>query len=187
MWPWVFIVWGATLCFTLIVFASLFVGVLTDAIDFRHADTIWYVVGLASTAILYCRVIWCWWSVNWIWIQSDVLVVSAWQWYWVWCVSGETYNVILLNDASTSLGDIRLLTTDNIIVLLMGSTYKVLLTSGDVIHAFAVPALGVKTDCVPGRVTSVFLSVMWYGAVHGQCYELCGILHAFMPFVLYVV
>ena len=81
----------------------------------------------------------------------------------------------------------RLLAVDNEVVVPVDTTVRVLVTSSDVIHAFAVPAFGVKVDAVPGRLNEVWFKVQREGIYYGQCSELCGKDHAFMPIGVRVV
>jgi hypothetical protein len=75
----------------------------------------------------------------------------------------------------------RLLDTDNVMVIPTGVTVRLLITSDDVLHSWAVPSFGVKVDAVPGRVNEYFLRVKYSGIYFGQCSEICGVNHAFMP------
>jgi heme/copper-type cytochrome/quinol oxidase subunit 2 len=75
----------------------------------------------------------------------------------------------------------RLLDTDEAVALPIGVTIRLLITSDDVLHSWAVPAFGVKVDAVPGRVNEYFLRVKYPGVYFGQCSEICGVNHAFMP------
>lgn len=63
-------------------------------------------------------------------------------------------------------------------------TVRVIVTSGDVIHSWAVPSLGIKTDAIPGRLNQTSLTLEREGVFYGQCSELCGVGHAFMPIVI---
>ncbi len=81
----------------------------------------------------------------------------------------------------------RLLTVDNELVVPVNVTTRVLVTASDVIHAFAMPAFGIKTDAVPGRTNEVWFKVEKEGLYYGQCSELCGKDHAFMPIAIRVV
>jgi heme/copper-type cytochrome/quinol oxidase subunit 2 len=76
---------------------------------------------------------------------------------------------------------IYLLETDNLIALPLNTTVRVLVTSEDVIHSWAVPSFGVKVDAVPGRLNQVFVTPKAQGTFYGQCSEICGVNHAFMP------
>lgn len=82
---------------------------------------------------------------------------------------------------------LRLLDTTNPLVIPVGRYASLTITSTDVIHAFAVPALGIKVDAVPGRLNTVALYIMELGHYYGQCSELCGVNHGFMPIEIYCV
>ena len=81
----------------------------------------------------------------------------------------------------------RLLTVDNELVVPVNTMIRVLVTAADVIHAFAMPAFGVKTDAVPGRINEIWFKANKEGLYYGQCSELCGKDHAFMPIAIRVV
>jgi heme/copper-type cytochrome/quinol oxidase subunit 2 len=84
-------------------------------------------------------------------------------------------------------GQLRLLDTDERLVLPTNSLIRVLVTSADVIHSWAVPSLGVKIDAIPGRLNQVWVTIQRPGVFYGQCSELCGANHAFMPIVVEAV
>lgn len=111
------------------------------------------------------------------------------QWYW-----GYEYpdNGDLSFDANMVPTDElngrpRLLATDNAVVVPIDTTVRVIVTAGDVIHAWAVPAFGVKIDAVPGRLNETWFRATKEGIYYGQCSELCGQGHAFMPIEVHVV
>ncbi len=81
----------------------------------------------------------------------------------------------------------RLLAVDNEIVVPVDATVRVLVTASDVIHAFAMPAFGLKVDAVPGRINETWFKATREGLYYGQCSELCGKDHAFMPIAIRVV
>ena len=81
----------------------------------------------------------------------------------------------------------RLLAVDNEVVVPVDTTVRVLITGADVIHAFAMPAFGIKVDAVPGRINETFFKAEREGIFYGQCSELCGKDHAFMPIGIRVV
>jgi cytochrome c oxidase subunit 2 len=81
----------------------------------------------------------------------------------------------------------RLLTVDNELVVPVSTMVRVLVTAADVLHAFALPAFGVKTDAVPGRINEIWFKANKEGLYYGQCSELCGKDHAFMPIAIRVV
>jgi hypothetical protein len=81
----------------------------------------------------------------------------------------------------------RLLQVDNRLVLPVGVPVRLLITSSDVLHSFAVPSLGIKVDAVPGRLSSFMLFLDRPGLFFGQCSEICGPMHGFMPIVIEAV
>jgi heme/copper-type cytochrome/quinol oxidase subunit 2 len=87
----------------------------------------------------------------------------------------------MLDNESLEEGDIRLLTVDNGLVLPVNTSIRLLVTSNDVIHSFAVPSLGLKSDAIPGRLNATGLIINRTSDYYGQCSELCGVLHGFMP------
>jgi cytochrome c oxidase subunit 2 len=84
-------------------------------------------------------------------------------------------------------GEHRLLETDNRVLVPVNTVVKVLVTADDVIHAWAVPAFGVKIDAVPGRANHAWFLADRTGVYYGQCSELCGVGHGFMPIAVEVV
>lgn len=83
-----------------------------------------------------------------------------------------------------AVGQLRLLETDTAVVLPVLVHIRALVTSADVLHSWAVPSLGVKCDAVPGRLNQVGLLVLREGLFYGQCSEICGVQHGFMPVVV---
>ena len=84
-------------------------------------------------------------------------------------------------------GELRLLEVDNRVVLPMEITVRILISSEDVLHSWAVPSLGLKTDAIPGRLNQTTLMSTRPGLFYGQCSEICGSNHSFMPIVLELV
>jgi len=82
---------------------------------------------------------------------------------------------------------VRLLDTTNPLVIPVAKYASITVTSSDVIHSFAVPSLGIKVDAVPGRLNTVSMYIMELGHYYGQCSELCGVNHGFMPIEIYCV
>ncbi|MBL6621891.1 MAG: cytochrome c oxidase subunit II [Rickettsiales bacterium] len=112
------------------------------------------------------------------------LKVIGRQWYWSYEYpdNGDIYfDSYMVKDEDLKEGEPRLLTTDNKVYLPTETYIKIQMTSSDVIHAFALPALGVKMDAVPGRLNETWVYIEKAGTYYGQCSELCGVLHAFMP------
>src|SRR5262245_45078970 len=119
------------------------------------------------------------------------------QWNWDYEYQLEQplgFNSAILQDADRAAAgkeDLakypRLLAVDNEVVVPVNTTVRVLVTAADVIHAFAMPAFGVKTDAVPGRINEIWFNAQKEGLYYGQCSELCGKDHAYMPIAIRVV
>lgn len=78
-------------------------------------------------------------------------------------------------------GQLRLLEVDNAMVVPVKTHIRLIITSGDVLHSWAIPSFGIKVDAVPGRLNQIGLYVKREGTFYGQCSELCGVDHGFMP------
>jgi len=115
------------------------------------------------------------------------------QWYWTYemtdIASGYSYNFdsYLIQETDLTDTQFRLLSTDNDLYLPINTPIRLIITGGDVIHSWAVPSLGVKVDAVPGRLNQVSLNINYKGLFFGQCSELCGVNHGFMPIVVKAV
>lgn len=118
-----------------------------------------------------------------------VLKVTGYQWYWNYEYpdTGVSFDSYMIKEEDLKQGDIRLLTVDNPLVIPVNTTVAVHLTGGDVIHSWAMPPFGVKTDAVPGRLNETWFKAEKEGVFYGQCSELCGVGHGFMPIELHVV
>lgn len=113
------------------------------------------------------------------------------QWYWEYEYpdqGGFTFDSIMLtNEEAAKRGTPKLLDVDNRLVVPVGATVKILTTAADVIHSFAMPAFYVKMDAVPGRINETWFKVDKPGLYFGQCSELCGTKHAYMPIAIEVL
>lgn len=118
------------------------------------------------------------------------LKVVGYQWYWHYDYpdqGGFGFDSYLKKGNDLKEGDIRLLAVDNRVVVPVDTTIRVLITGADVIHSWAMPAFGVKRDGVPGRLNETWFRAEKLGTFYGQCSELCGVGHGFMPIVVDVV
>ena len=112
------------------------------------------------------------------------------QWYWEYEYPdhGDFYfESYMVQDADLQEGDLRLLTVDNPLVIPANKNIQILITAGDVLHSWAVPSMGLKTDAVPGRLNETWVNVKEPGIYRGQCSEICGTGHGFMPVVVKVL
>ena len=112
------------------------------------------------------------------------------QWYWSYeypDYEDIVFDANMLNDDELSDPKLRLLETDTQIVVPINKVVKLQITSNDVLHAWTIPAFGVKMDAVPGRPNETWFKANREGIFYGQCSELCGPKHAFMPINVKVV
>lgn len=117
------------------------------------------------------------------------LKVTGHQWYWSYEYPDHnlSFDSFMKDASALEPNDPRLLAVDNEVVIPVGATVRVVMTSQDVIHAWAVPALGVKTDSMPGRLNETWIRADRAGTYYGQCSELCGVNHGFMPIAVRAV
>lgn len=162
--------------------------------NFVHATTIeivWtivpaiilMVIAVPSFALLY--------SMDEMLDPAVTLKVVGHQWYWSYEYSdynhlteensGINFDSYLVADDDLEKGQFRLLEVDNRIVLPINTHIRVLITAADVLHSWAVPSFGVKVDACPGRLNQTTMFIKKPGVFYGQCSELCGTNHGFMP------
>jgi cytochrome c oxidase subunit 2 len=106
------------------------------------------------------------------------------QWYWSYEYPDNgnfTFDAYMIAEQDLTEDQLRLYDVDNPVVLPVDTDIRLLTTASDVIHSWAMPALGVKMDAVPGRINETWLRIDRPGVYYGQCSELCGDYHAFMP------
>ncbi len=123
--------------------------------------------------------------------------ITGYQWHWGYEYSGISdefaevsipeYLSYMIPDEDLGPNDVRLLSTDTKVVLPVNTDIQFLVTAADVLHSWALPAFGIKRDAVPGRLNETWARVEKEGVYYGQCSEICGINHAFMPAEVHVV
>ncbi|MEL3890587.1 cytochrome c oxidase subunit II [Ferrovibrio sp. MS7] len=112
------------------------------------------------------------------------------QWFWSYEYPDNgnfTFDAIMVAEKDLKPGQPRLLETDNTVVVPVDTNIRLLVTAADVIHAWAMPAFGVKKDAVPGRLNETWFRAEREGLFYGQCSEICGAYHGYMPIKLQVV
>ena len=122
--------------------------------------------------------------------KADVTIKAVgYQWYWGYEYPDENiiFDSYMVETKDLKAGQPRLLAVDNVVVVPVNKVVKVLITANDVLHAWALPSFGVKRDAVPGRINETWFKAERVGTFYGQCSELCGIKHAFMPIEVRVV
>jgi cytochrome c oxidase subunit 2 len=122
--------------------------------------------------------------------KADVTVkATGKQWFWSYSYpdSKFEFDSLMVQTKDLKPGQPRLLTVDNEMVVPVDKVVRVLTTGADVIHSFAVPSFGIKIDAIPGRINETWFKAERVGMYYGQCSELCGKDHAFMPISVHVV
>ena len=122
--------------------------------------------------------------------KADLTIKAVgYQWYWGYEYPDENiiFDSYMIEEKDLRADQPRLLAVDNEVVVPVNKVVKVLITANDVLHAWALPAFGVKRDAVPGRINETWFKAEKEGTYYGQCSELCGIKHAFMPITVRVV
>jgi cytochrome c oxidase subunit 2 len=150
------------------------------------AWTIVPVLILAAIAIPSFRLLFAQYDIP----KADLTITATGsQWYWTYEYPdhGITFDSIMVQEVDLKEGQPRLLTVDREVVVPVGKNVVVGVKSNDVIHDWAMPAFGVKLDAVPGRLQTTWFRAEREGVYYGQCSELCGRNHAFMPIAVRVV
>jgi cytochrome c oxidase subunit 2 len=122
--------------------------------------------------------------------KADLTVkATGKQWFWSYSYPDQKFEFdsLLVQEKDLKPGQPRLLSVDNEMVVPVNKVVKVLVTGADVIHSWAMPSFGVKIDAIPGRINETWFKAEREGTYYGQCSELCGRDHAYMPIVVHVV
>jgi len=199
------IVWFHNFLLWLIVAITLFVLVLLMVVVVRFnarsnpvpsrtthntlIEVVWTVVPvliLVSIAVPSFRLLFLQLNVP----KADVTIkATGKQWFWSYSYPDEKFEFdsLLVQDKDLKQGQPRLLTADNAMVVPVNKVVVVQTTGADVIHSWAVPSFGVKIDAIPGRLNETWFKAERTGTYYGQCSQLCGRDHAFMPIEVHVV
>nr|YP_009754623.1 cytochrome c oxidase subunit II [Epomophorus crypturus]YP_009754636.1 cytochrome c oxidase subunit II [Epomophorus labiatus]YP_009754649.1 cytochrome c oxidase subunit II [Epomophorus wahlbergi]YP_009754662.1 cytochrome c oxidase subunit II [Epomophorus minimus]YP_009754675.1 cytochrome c oxidase subunit II [Epomophorus minor]YP_009754792.1 cytochrome c oxidase subunit II [Epomophorus pusillus]YP_009754857.1 cytochrome c oxidase subunit II [Nanonycteris veldkampii]QIP52593.1 cytochrome c len=162
----------------------------TSTMDAQEVETIWTILPamiLIMIALPSLRILYMMDEIN-----NPYLTVKTMghQWYWSYEYTDYedlTFDSYMVPTQDLKPGELRLLEVDNRVVLPMELTIRMLISSEDVLHSWAVPSLGLKTDAIPGRLNQTTLLSTRPGLYYGQCSEICGSNHSFMPIVLEMV
>jgi heme/copper-type cytochrome/quinol oxidase subunit 2 len=123
-------------------------------------------------------------------IESTIKIIGN-QWYWTYEIPVEQFekkfDSVMVPEEDLVQGNLRLLEVDERLCLPIEKQLRLFITASDVLHSWAIPALGVKLDACPGRLNQIALWIKRVGVYYGQCSEICGINHAFMPIVVEAV
>nr|AWM99471.1 cytochrome c oxidase subunit II [Balaena mysticetus] len=162
----------------------------TSTMDAQEVETIWTILPaiiLILIALPSLRILYMMDEVN---NPSLTVKTMGHQWYWSYEYTDYedlNFDSYMIPTSDLKPGELRLLEVDNRVVLPMEMTIRMLVYSEDVLHSWAVPSLGLKTDAIPGRLNQTTLMSTRPGLFYGQCSEICGSNHSFMPIVLELV
>nr|NP_955682.1 cytochrome c oxidase subunit II [Nannospalax ehrenbergi]YP_007626774.1 cytochrome c oxidase subunit II [Nannospalax judaei]AEP83212.1 cytochrome c oxidase subunit II [Nannospalax judaei]CAC95213.1 cytochrome c oxidase subunit II [Nannospalax ehrenbergi] len=162
----------------------------TNTMDAQEVETIWTIlpaVILILIALPSLRILYMMDEIN-----NPALTVKAMghQWYWSYEYTDYedlNFDSYMIPTSELKPGELRLLEVDNRVVLPVELPIRMLISSEDVLHSWAVPSLGLKTDAIPGRLNQATITSTRPGLFYGQCSEICGSNHSFMPIVLEMV
>ncbi|YP_009130291.1 cytochrome c oxidase subunit II (mitochondrion) [Nanorana parkeri] len=159
----------------------------TNTIDAQEIEMIWtimpaiilIVIALPSLRILYLM--------DEVSSPDMTIKTVGHQWYWSYEYSdfaNLNFDSYMVPSNDLTPGQFRLLEVDNRMVTPIGTVTRTIITAEDVLHSWAVPALGVKMDAIPGRLNQTSFLIAHPGVYYGQCSEICGANHSFMPIVV---
>nr|YP_009058659.1 cytochrome c oxidase subunit II [Hyliota flavigaster]AIM46852.1 cytochrome c oxidase subunit II [Hyliota flavigaster] len=162
----------------------------SSTVDAQAVELIWTILPAAVLIMLALpslRILYMMDEIN---EPSLTLKAIGHQWYWSYeytDLKDITFDSYMIPTADLPLGHFRLLEVDHRVIVPTGSTVRVIVTADDVLHSWAVPSLGVKTDAIPGRLNQTAFLANRPGIFYGQCSEICGANHSFMPIVVEAV
>nr|YP_010234505.1 cytochrome c oxidase subunit II [Acanthodactylus guineensis]QTA72684.1 cytochrome c oxidase subunit II [Acanthodactylus guineensis] len=159
----------------------------TNNMDAQEVEMVWTIlpaiililIALPSLRILYLMDE----------INNPHLTIKAIGHQWYWSYEYTDYENLLFDSymiptENLNFGEFRLLEVDHRMIIPMESPIRILVSAEDVLHSWAIPSLGIKTDAVPGRLNQTTLITSFPGLFYGQCSEICGSNHSFMPIVV---
>nr|QHD48035.1 cytochrome c oxidase subunit II [Leptalpheus forceps] len=171
------------------IMSSLFFNKFTNRFLLEHQtiETVWTILPaliLIFIALPSLRILYLLDEVN---NPSITLKAIGHQWYWSYEYSDFTqieFDSYMTPTAELESSGFRLLEVDNRTILPMNTQVRILVSAADVIHSWTIPALGVKVDAIPGRLNQLSFNMNRPGLFYGQCSEICGANHSFMPIVV---
>nr|NP_861505.1 cytochrome c oxidase subunit II [Elephantulus sp. VB001]YP_010947179.1 cytochrome c oxidase subunit II [Elephantulus myurus]WGO62106.1 cytochrome c oxidase subunit II [Elephantulus myurus]BAC78428.1 cytochrome oxidase subunit 2 [Elephantulus sp. VB001] len=162
----------------------------TSTMDAQEIETIWTILPAAILILIALPSLRILYMMDEISNPAMTVKTMGHQWYWSYEYTDYTdltFDSYMIPTNELSPGGLRLLEVDNRLVLPVDVPVRMLISSEDVLHSWAIPALGLKTDAIPGRLNQATLSSTRPGLFYGQCSEICGSNHSFMPIVLEIV
>nr|AZZ71867.1 cytochrome c oxidase subunit II [Holbrookia lacerata] len=162
----------------------------TNTMDAQEVEMIWTILPaiiLVLIALPSLRILYLMDEIN---NPHLTIKTLGHQWYWSYEYTDYedlSFDSYMVPSADLDTGMFRLLEVDNRMVVPMESPIRMLISAEDVLHSWAVPSLGIKTDAIPGRLNQTTFITSHPGLFYGQCSEICGSNHSFMPIVVEAV
>ena len=179
---------GSIFCLKLVVINGVSIG----GVGCAASDGVWCIIGIIICFVVVFRVIIVIMSgITWS-LSSITLVWCGFQWFWMVNSSTGISGTVIIGVVASDLviGDLSVISGCPVITILNGIIWIVVGTSCDVIHSWSSIGCGLKMDVVPGRVVEMVVEINGIGnggIFYGQCGELCGVLHGFMPIILVIM
>nr|AVW86153.1 cytochrome c oxidase subunit 2 [Panthalis oerstedi] len=162
----------------------------TNVFEAQEIETIWTVLPAFTLLFLALPSLRLLYLMDEVTDPSFTMKTVGHQWYWSYEYSDFTnveFDSYMIPTDDLLMGQFRLLEVDNRAVLPMLTEIRILVTAADVIHAWTVPSLGIKVDAIPGRLNQLGVFITRPGVFYGQCSEICGANHSFMPIAIEAV
>nr|YP_009400206.1 cytochrome c oxidase subunit 2 [Zeylanicobdella arugamensis]AQT26244.1 cytochrome c oxidase subunit 2 [Zeylanicobdella arugamensis] len=156
----------------------------------QEIETIWTILPAVVLIMLALPSIRLLYIMDESYINSLTIKTIGHQWYWTYQYSDFTdleFDSYMTPTDDLTMGEYRLLEVDNRLVVPLNHSIRMLITAADVLHSWTIPSLGVKMDAVPGRLNQINFMTLIPGIYYGQCSEICGVNHSFMPIAMEVV
>nr|QKI36974.1 cytochrome c oxidase subunit II [Podargus ocellatus] len=159
----------------------------SNTVDAQEVELIWTILPAIVLILLALPSLQILYMMDEIDEPNLTLKVMGHQWYWTYEYTDFkdlTFDSYMTPTTELSPGHFRLLEVDHRVIIPMESPTRIIVTANDVLHSWAVPALGIKTDAIPGRLNQTSLITTRPGIFYGQCSEICGANHSYMPIVV---
>nr|AYN73604.1 cytochrome c oxidase subunit II [Rhinopomastus cyanomelas] len=159
----------------------------STTVDAQEVETIWTILPAIVLILLALPSLQILYMMDEIDEPDLTLKAIGHQWYWSYEYTDFkdlSFDSYMIPTAELPQGHFRLLEVDHRIVIPMESPIRIIITADDVLHSWAIPTLGVKTDAIPGRLNQTSLIATRPGIFYGQCSEICGANHSYMPIVM---
>lgn len=158
-------------------------------IEGQEIEIIWTIIPAITLIFIAIPSLYLLYLTDELFLSQMSIKIIGHQWYWSYEYSdfNKEFDSFIIPEKEMTINSFRLLDTDNNLIIPFNTTIKFLITSADVIHSWSVPSLGIKIDALPGRLNQAFSFAKRPGIYFGQCSEICGANHRFIPISIEIV